>query len=82
MHITDMHIQGMKLIAYMDAEKVREEDFAEKIGASQSYVNRLKNGHVWPSSEMARRIMAATDGAVTPNDFLPSQPAPSPEEAA
>ena len=75
----------MKLIAYMDAARVREEDFAAKIGASQSYVNRRKNGHVWPSSEMARRIMDATDGAVTPNDFLsPSDapPAPSPEKAA
>jgi DNA-binding transcriptional regulator YdaS (Cro superfamily) len=61
----------MKLAAYMDAVGAKEETIAEKIGASQSYVNRLKNGHVWPSAEMARRIMEATDGKVTPNDFLP-----------
>lgn len=45
------------------------------IGTSKSTVSRLESGDREPSAEMVRRIVAATDGEVSPNDlFLPLQP--------
>jgi transcriptional regulator with XRE-family HTH domain len=50
-----------------------QEQLADRIGGiSVGSLSRLENGDQWPSAEMARRIMEATDGKVTPNDFLNS----------
>lgn len=46
-------------------------ELADRIGSiSIGSLSRLENGEQWPSADMARRIKEATDGAVTPNDFL------------
>lgn len=60
----------MKLADYLTANQLSEADFAGRAGISREMVNRLKNGQIWLSSETAERIYRATDGEVTPNDFL------------
>ncbi len=60
----------MKLADYLIANQLSEADFAGRAGISREMVNRLKNGQIWLSSETAERIFRATDGEVTPNDFL------------
>ena len=61
---------------YLTANEITEAEFAELIGRNQSSINRLRNGISRPDWETARRIAAATNGAVTPNDFLDDSPAP------
>lgn len=65
----------MTLDDYLAQTGTLETDFARAIGLSQSQVNRLRNGESWPSKGVLERIRAATDGRVTPNDFLPPVPA-------
>ena len=60
----------MKLADYLTANQLSEAEFAGRAGISREMVNRLKNGQIWLSSETAERIYRATDGEVTPNDFL------------
>lgn len=60
----------MKLASYLAANEISEADFAAKIGVARETVNKLKNGQLWLSSETAERILRATGGEVTPNDFL------------
>lgn len=45
--------------------------FARRIGMSHSYVSQLCNDAApWPSRETMRKIVEATGGAVTANDFV------------
>ena len=60
----------MKLADYLTAEKLSEAEFASRVGITRETVNKLKNGQIWLSAETAERIFNATDGMVTPNDFL------------
>lgn len=60
----------MKLADYLSLHQLSETEFASRAGISREMVNRLKNGQIWLSSETAERIYRATDGTVTPNDFL------------
>ena len=60
----------MKLAAYLSEHNISEADFAAQIGVARETVNKLKNGQLWLSSETAERIVRATGGSVTPNDFL------------
>jgi len=45
-------------------------EFADRIGVSQSYLSEFLRGKKSPSAEVMKRIVAATDGAVTPNDCV------------
>lgn len=65
----------MKLGDWLHAKKMTYGAFATLVGVDESHVSRLvaKDGKKQvrkPSFDLASRICAATDGAVTANDFL------------
>ncbi|KQK29148.1 3,4-dihydroxy-2-butanone 4-phosphate synthase [Bosea thiooxidans] len=61
----------MKLDAWLRQNKIARSAFAKQVGLSPASVTALCNDPAaWISRESAERIAAATDGAVTPNDFL------------
>jgi len=60
------------LSIYMDREKIGDADFAALIEKDRSLVNRLRNGVVRPTLDVAARIEAVTDGAVPIKAWLPS----------
>lgn len=67
----------MRLSDYLDLSATTDVAFAACIGRSRTAVSRLRRGETRPDWETARRIAEVTNGAVTPNDFLPDAP-PSP----
>lgn len=73
------HISAMKLETYLLEKGLTEAQFASLIGRSQSAVHRIKKQKRKPDWETLQRIVDATNGAVTPNDFLVEQ---VPSEAA
>lgn len=64
------NIAVMKLSDYLTANSLTAAAFASKIGRHRSTVIRLIGGNVRPDRETVERILAATDGQVTPNDFF------------
>lgn len=60
----------MKLAEYLSSHKIRRSAFAAEIGVSPTIVTQWCSGVAWPSGDTAERIYRATNGAVTPNDFL------------
>jgi 3,4-dihydroxy 2-butanone 4-phosphate synthase/GTP cyclohydrolase II len=60
----------MKLSEYLELHNIRRGEFAREIGVSGGRVTQLCDGSGWPSREVAEKISAVTDGAVTANDFL------------
>lgn len=50
--------------------RMRRVEFARRIGTAQSYITELCQGKKWPSRETVIKIQAATEGAVTANDFV------------
>lgn len=60
----------MKLAEYLHEHGIKRTDFAKEIGVSQSYVTQLCQGIIWPGRGIAERIVIATNGAVTANDFM------------
>ena len=68
----------MTLSEYLDANNMTGADFATRIGVSRQALHRYVNGERRPEWPVIERIAAATDGAVTANDFmsLPAGPPP------
>jgi 3,4-dihydroxy 2-butanone 4-phosphate synthase/GTP cyclohydrolase II len=67
----------MKLGDWLKRNQVSRADFARRIGVSPGAVTLICREHgSWLSRETAKRIVAETQGAVTPNDFLSGPPAP------
>ena len=62
----------MDLATFLTANGTTEQQIAVAVGCSQSTINKIKHGKVNPSLSILRAISAATNGAVTPNDFLPA----------
>lgn len=60
----------MTLREWLAEHHCAQKDFAARIERSEATVSRLANGTNRPDAETARRIYRATNGAVTPNDFL------------
>src|ERR1700710_1340967 len=61
----------MKLARWLQLNCVKRVDFARSIGVSPGAVTLIcRDEGAWVSRETAERIVAATHGAVTPNDFL------------
>jgi len=61
----------MKLADWLDRHNVKRVDFARRIGVSPGAVTLIcREAGAWVSRETAQRIVAQTQGAVTPNDFL------------
>jgi 3,4-dihydroxy 2-butanone 4-phosphate synthase/GTP cyclohydrolase II len=69
----------MRLIDYLEREGISRSDFARSAGISPAMVTLLCQGSTWVSSTLARRLVNATNGAVTPNDVLESLPLPTVE---
>src|SRR5271167_4178746 len=66
----------MKLGDWLKRNQVTRADFARRIGVSPGAVTLICREHgSWLSRETAERIVAETQGAVTPNDFLSGPPA-------
>lgn len=67
----------MKLAAYLEANGLTHGAFARLIGACNARtIQRYTVHNRVPSGPMIARIVAATDGAVQPTDFI-DDPAPS-----
>ena len=65
----------MKLGDWLKRNHVSRTDFARRIGVSPGAVTLICREHgSWLSRETAERIVAETQGAVTPNDFLSGPP--------
>lgn len=62
----------MRLSEYLSAEQLSLTDFAKAIGVSAEAVRRYRDGDRTPRPEQMVRIKAATSGAVTADDFMPS----------
>lgn len=60
----------MKLRDYMTSRDLTAKAFAETIGATEFAVTKWLRGERRPSGDLMMRIVDATDGAVTPNDFF------------
>jgi transcriptional regulator with XRE-family HTH domain len=60
----------MKLSDWFKLTKRPKAAFAEDIGVTPQMISAYCNGAIWPTKERMRRIAAATDGAVTANDFM------------
>lgn len=60
----------MKLSAYLNVKKISSRDFAEKIDVAQASVSRYLAGQRTPRPKQLKKIMNATNGEVTANDFI------------
>lgn len=60
----------MKLADYMALHNINAAKLADKANVPASTITRLLNGTRVPRLSLLQKIMEATDGAVTPNDFL------------
>lgn len=76
-----MQYIGMTLDEYLTSKNITDAAFAGIISRDPATVGRLRRGITKPDWETLPRIVEATEGAVTPNDFLPA-PAPSSEHGA
>lgn len=60
----------MTLRDYLDSRQLTADQFAAVIEVDPVSVNRYLRGVRKPKWAVMARIMSATDGAVTPNDFV------------
>lgn len=60
----------MKLSDYLEINGFRPSQFAKLAGVPPTTIIRLLNGQREPGLPLLTKIMKATNGAVTPNDFL------------
>ena len=59
----------MKLAAWLKEREMSQQAFADKAGVSQGAIARFVLGRRMPNKVMMRKILDATEGQVTPNDF-------------
>ncbi len=59
----------MHLADYMVCNGLRDEDMAGMIGVSRGTVSRIRRRKIRPGWQTIEKIRAATDGAVTADDF-------------
>lgn len=64
----------MNLKAYLEKHEVSQEEFGKRLRkpVSQGAVWQWCEGKTTPTTESMRDIFAATDGEVTPHDWLPA----------
>jgi transcriptional regulator with XRE-family HTH domain len=62
----------MDLLTYIEANGLSPSKFAERVGVPPSTITRVLSGDREPGLGLLKKIHSATNGAVTPNDFLPS----------
>lgn len=63
-------VYAMTLRQYLALTGMTQQQFASQIGASQSAISRYVVGLRVPRLKHLLRIIEATDGAVTPTDFV------------
>lgn len=64
----------MTLDAYLKKQKMTEQEFASRVGVTQSYIHRIRKGQVFGLSLLvAVRIHKATDRKVGILELLPEQ---------
>ena len=63
------NIALMKLSDWLAQHEISVSVFAERIGRHKTTVYRLINENGDPDPDTVRRVVAETDGAVTPNDL-------------
>jgi DNA-binding XRE family transcriptional regulator len=68
-------LPGMKLDAWINAHKVRMDDFAKAIGVHLVTAYKLRSGKCRPSIRVAAAIERETGGKVTAIDLAPAEPA-------
>lgn len=59
----------MKLDAFLASRGIRPAEFSSTIGVSRAALARYLSGDRTPERRVMQRIVDATAGAVTPNDF-------------
>lgn len=59
----------MELGKYLQKHKISQSAFAEQVGTRQSAIWAYVHKRKQPRPVMIAKIIRATDGAVTPNDF-------------
>lgn len=74
-------LMGMRLADYLSDHKIKDATFAAQIGVTRQAVGRYKFGERKPEWAILQRIANATEGHVTPNDFLDA-PEGGPEDEA
>jgi len=57
---------------FRTVNQISLEEMARRIGTTAASVSRIENGKQDVGLSMMLRIAAATDGAIMPNDFMPS----------
>lgn len=67
-----MHIMGMTLQEFLTLKNLSDPDFGVLIGRDRTTVMRLRRGDTKPDWKTMEAIVSATQGEVTPNDFLES----------
>lgn len=60
----------MRLQQFLDQNNIGRAEFAKAIGVSEVAITRYVGGKRMPRPEILVKIKVATNGAVTPNDFL------------
>lgn len=68
------YFSPMKLNEFLSQNKITQERFAELIGVEQPTVCRYLKNERFPREDEMRRIYTATNGLVTPNDFIDLSP--------
>lgn len=68
----------MKLADWLQENGMSAPEFAEKVEVDRSLVTKWLNGKVRPGwTDVLPRVIAATNGQVTANDFLPEGAMPA-----
>jgi transcriptional regulator with XRE-family HTH domain len=60
----------MQLKNYLRKRGETKRQFADRSGLSEAMISLLSRGETWLSRETAQKIWEATEGKVTPTDFL------------
>lgn len=60
----------MKLSEYLHTNAISRREFAAKVGITEAALCRYISGVRMPRPQIARAIMTASGGTVTPNDFI------------
>ena len=55
---------------YREAQGLKQDELAVRLGTTAATISRIEAGTRYPSVKLMRQIMAATNGAITPNDFV------------
>lgn len=63
---------GNALRDYRHAHRLTSCAVAQMVGVSQPTISRIERGRQTPSLRLAAKLAAVTNGAVTPDDFLPA----------